>query len=119
MKKAFIIFISLLCLTGCNNKVNNEQENPQKESTNDVEPTCTKGKFKEKYKYYYLTKEECDKEGQSTAFFDITDNIDSRVFTINCDEIVDECGTTYYGVSYNIYDPDNSTREDGVVVVHY
>lgn len=83
------------------------------------EKTCTPKKFKEKYTYFYATKEECNKESQSTAFFDIVDNVDDRVFTVNCEEIVDDCGTTWYGVSYNIYDPDNSTSSDGVVVVHY
>ena len=89
----------------------NKQEEPQK--------TCTPKKFQNPYKYAYETMEECKKESQSTAFFDITDNIDDRVFTVNCDTIVDDCGTTWYGVSYNIYDPDNATNDDGIVVVHY
>ena len=139
MKKLLLIILCLFCLVGCSNKndevkekVDNtqikENENKTSEETskeeNKVEETnpqntCTPKKFQEKYKYFYATEEECHKEGESTAFFDITDNVDSRVFTINCDKIVDDCGTTWYGVSYNIYDPEHSSRDDGVVVVHY
>ncbi len=92
---------------------------PEETPTTTPTEACTPKKFTKNYKYFYATKEECTKESQSTAFFDITDNVDSRVFTVNCDEIVDDCGTTWYGVSYNIYDPENSTRDDGVVVVYY
>lgn len=104
-----------------NNVTDNEtlnEDETQEDSDLDTQ-ACTPGNFDEAYSYYYATLDECTRESQSTAFFDITDNIDDRVFTVNCDEIVDECGTTWYGVSYNIYDPANSTREDGVVVVHY
>ena len=143
MKKILII-LCLFCLVGCSNKTDEVKENIQiKENENkkleetseedstkenvkeedkeETKPqnTCTPKKFQEKYKYFYATEEECHKEGESTAFFDITDNVDSRVFTVNCDKIVDDCGTTWYGVSYNIYDPEHSTSDDGVVVVHY
>ena len=149
MKKIYGIVIALFCiffLTGCGNKekVNTEtditapvvddkvtdveekeetedkvEETPAETPTTTPTEACTPKKFTKNYKYFYATKEECTKESQSTAFFDITDNVDSRVFTVNCDEIVDDCGTTWYGVSYNIYDPENSTRDDGVVVVYY
>ncbi len=95
------------------------QENKQETSQEEPQKTCTPKKFQKPYKYAYETMEECKKESQSTAFFDITDNVDDRVFTVNCDTIVDDCGTTWYGVSYNIYDPDNATNDDGVVVVYY
>ena len=149
MKKIYGIVIALFCiffLTGCGNKekVNTEtditapvvddkvtdveekeetedkvEETPAETPTTTPTEACTPKKFTKNYKYFYATKEECTKESQSTAFFDITDNVDSRVFTVNCVEIVDDCGTTWYGVSYNIYDPENSTRDDGVVVVYY
>ncbi len=115
MKKIFIIGISLLLLCGCDKEKSTQNNNDKNENPK----TCTEKQFNEKYKYVYDTLEECHKEGESTAFFDIVDNYDDRVFTINCDEIIDECGNTYYGVSYNIYDPENSTRDDGVVVIHY
>ena len=136
LKKIYIMIVLfwIFFLTSCGNKEvvntqtdmapmveNNVTDVEEKEETPITAPkeTCTPKKFAKNYKYFYATKEECTKESQSTAFFDIVDNIDSRVFTVNCDEIVDDCGTTWYGVSYNIYDPDNSTREDGVVVVYY
>ena len=147
MKKLLLIILCLFFLIGCSNKddkinenVDNnqikenenktEEETPKEDLTKETikekdkeetktQNTCTPKKFQEKYKYFYATEEECHKEGESTAFFDITDNVDSRVFTINCDKIVDDCGTTWYGVSYNIYDPEHSSRDDGVVVVHY
>ena len=121
MKKILIIILCLFCLVGCANKeVKNTDDNKIEEKEEiKSQKTCTPKKFQEKYKYFYATEAECHKEGESTAFFDITDNVDNRVFTINCDKIVDDCGTTWYGVSYNIYDPEHSTRDDGVVVVHY
>lgn len=145
MKKILLIILCLFFLVGCSNKTNEVKENidntqikenkteektSKEDSTQETvkekdkeeaipQNTCTPKKFTEKYKYFYATEDECHKEGESTAFFDITDNVDSRVFTINCDKIVDDCGTTWYGVSYNIYDPEHSSRDDGVVVVHY
>ncbi len=111
MKKSLILLICLICLTGCGEK--NELKNT------DNQEKCTSKEFSEPYKYVYETLDECTKESQSTAFFDITDNVDERVFTVNCELITDSCGTEWYGVSYNIYDPEHSDREDGVVVVHY
>ncbi len=105
--------------TNTNTNTNtNKNENTSKQEDTTTEK-CTPKKFSEAYKYVYETLDECTKESQNTAFFDITDNVDDRVFTVNCDEIVDSCGTTWYGVSYNIYDPEHSDREDGVVIVHY
>lgn len=127
LKKIVTIILSVLLVltvTGCDKKdekkeTEKEQVNNGEKETENVKEECTPKKFSKKYKYFYATAEECDKESKSTAFFDIVDNVDSRVFTVNCDKIVDDCGTTWYGVSYNIYDPDNSTRDDGVVVVYY
>ncbi len=146
MKKLLIIFLGVMCLCGCGTKnelkdenkvndttnikeeneekdldteTNNNEEDSKKGENTQPQKTCTAKKFAQKYKYVYETEEACHKEGESTAFFDITDNVDSRVFTINCDKIVDDCGTTWYGVSYNIYDPEHSTRDDGIVVVYY
>lgn len=112
--------------TQSNSSSNQQSSNTQSNNTSnsgsnnkEEKPTCVSKKFDEKYKYVYEDEKTCHKEGESTAFFDITDNVDDRVFTINCDKIVDDCGKTWWGVSYNIYDPSNSTRDDGVVVLHY
>lgn len=111
--------------TQSNSSSNQQSSNTQSNNTSnsgsnkEEKPTCVSKKFNEKYKYVYEDEKTCHKEGESTAFFDITDNVDDRVFTINCDKIVDDCGKTWWGVSYNIYDPSNSTRDDGVVVLHY
>lgn len=111
--------------TQSNSSSNQQSSNTQNNNTSnsgsnkEEKPTCVSKKFNEKYKYVYEDEKTCHKEGESTAFFDITDNVDDRVFTINCDKIVDDCGKTWWGVSYNIYDPSNSTRDDGVVVLHY
>lgn len=111
--------------TQSNSSSNQQSSNTQNNNTSnsgsnkEEKPTCVSKKFDEKYKYVYEDEKTCHKEGESTAFFDITDNVDDRVFTINCDKIVDDCGKTWWGVSYNIYDPSNSTRDDGVVVLHY
>lgn len=53
----------------------------------------------------YTTFEECKKEGNN-AFFYITDNVDKRVFSYNCSAITDECGTTWYGVYFYIWEND-------------
>ena len=58
--------------------------------------------------------EECIKEGYN-AFYEITEHVNENVFTFGCDEIKDECGKTWYGVSYNIYD----SVEDQIKKVYY
>ena len=67
--------------------------------------SCTPKKFNQKYSYVYTTFEECKKEGNN-AFFYITDNVDKRVFSYNCSVITDECGTTWYGVYFYIWEND-------------
>lgn len=89
---------------------NNQQQNNTSAETptsNEVEntvqvpaqPTCTPKKFDNTYSYVYTTQEECKKEG-NIAFMNITDNEDSDIFAYGCCQIVDECGTTYYGVIF-------------------
>lgn len=65
--------------------------------------SCTPKKFDQKYSYVYTTFEECKKEGNN-AFFYITDNVDNRVFSYNCSAIKDECGSTWYGVYFYIWE---------------
>mgnify|MGYP004510624705 CR=1 FL=1 len=67
--------------------------------------SCTPKKFNQKYSYVYTTFEECKKEGNN-AFFYITDNVDNRVFSYNCSAITDECGSTWYGVYFYIWEND-------------
>lgn len=64
-----------------------------------VQPTCTPKKFDNTYSYVYSTQEECKKEG-NIAFMNITDTEDSDIFAYGCRQIVDDCGTTYYGVIF-------------------
>lgn len=67
--------------------------------------SCTPKKFNQKYSYVYTTFEECKKEGNN-AFFYIVDNVDNRVFSYNCSVIKDECGSTWYGVYFYIWEND-------------
>lgn len=66
---------------------------------------CTPKKFSQKYSYVYNTFEQCKKEGNN-AFFYILDNVDNRVFSYNCSAIKDECGSTWYGVYFYIWEND-------------
>lgn len=66
---------------------------------------CTPKKFNQKYSQVYTNFEECKKEGNN-AFFYITDNVDNRVFSYNCSAIKDECGSTWYGVYFYIWEND-------------
>ena len=75
---------------------------------------CISKKFAHDYTYVYETNDECIKEGYN-AFYKITEHVNENVFTFACDEIKDECGKTWYGVSFNIYD----SVEDQIKKVYY
>lgn len=68
-------------------------------------PTCTPKKFSGTYSYVYETKEACQKNGNND-YFTVLDTINSEVNAYGCDEIVDDCGTTYYGVFFYVYEDD-------------
>lgn len=68
-------------------------------------PTCTPKKFSGTYSYVYETKEACQKNGNND-YFTVVDTINSEVNAYGCDEIVDDCGTTYYGVFFYVYEDD-------------
>lgn len=68
-------------------------------------PTCTPKKFSGTYSYVYETKESCQKNGNND-YFTVLDTINSEVNAYGCDEIVDDCGTTYYGVFFYVYEDD-------------
>lgn len=75
-------------------------------------PSCTAKKFDNTYTYTYETNEECRKNA-SSVFEDIYQTKDDTIFSYGCEKIVDECGTTWYGVYFNRY------SNDSVVKVYY
>ena len=68
-------------------------------NNNTEEKKCESKKFSQKYSYVYETKDVCVKEG-NLAFFEISDNVDTDVFSYDCKEIVDDCGQKWYGVIF-------------------
>lgn len=67
-------------------------------------PSCTAKKFNNKYTFVYSTRDECISRGNSDIYnlWDAGSQYDN-VTTFGCEEIVDECGTTYYGEYFNIW----------------
>lgn len=102
-----------------NTNTNNSQSNSNQQTNEPTTPApsepsaCTPKKFNNTYSYVYTTPEECQKQGNN-AFFEISDNKDSGIFAYGCDTIVDDCGTTWYGVYFNKY-----SDEQGVYKVYY
>lgn len=129
MKKILILSLAIfLCLTGCEDKKQDTPVTPKAseetvatpeatEPSEDVTPTeptqvetpaaptCTPKKFSGTYSYVYETKEACQKNGNND-YFTVLDTINSEVNAYGCDEIVDDCGTTYYGVFFYVYEDD-------------
>lgn len=86
--------------------INQQVNNNPSETTENIQteqpvqaPACTPKKFDNTYSYVYNTQDEC-KTGGNLAFMDITEDGTSDIFAYGCREIVDECGTTYYGVIF-------------------
>ncbi len=69
---------------------------------------CTPKKFDRKYSFVYATEEECIHNGNNDFFY-ITDNINPEVFTYGCETKKDECGTTWYIVTFNTWDDETQT----------
>ena len=133
MKKILILLLAVfLCLTGCEDKkqdtpvtpkaseetVATPEETPEAAEPSEnvtptaptqvetpTAPTCTPKKFSGTYSYVYETKEACQKNGNND-YFTVLDTINSEVNAYGCDEIVDDCGTTYYGVFFYVYEDD-------------
>ena len=124
-RNIFIIVLICILLTGCENNSSKEQ-NPTtttsstttttisttttKETTTKKTTTtkkCKSKKFTNKYTYVYKDEKTCKSEGNS-VFNNLYDQgVDVMVF--DCEKIVDECGTTYYGlVFYNC--PDDKCK---------
>lgn len=72
---------------------------------------CREKKFNKKYTYAYKTNEECMKKGNE-AFLDISDNVNKDVFAYNCRLIKDECGTSWYGAYFYVYNQDTHKEEE-------
>ena len=102
-----------------NNNTNSENtsntnQNSEDNQQNTQTTSCTPKKFNNTYSYVYDSAATCQKEGNN-AFYEVTDNIDSSVFTYGCEEIVDDCGTTWYGVYFNRW----AGTGDDVIKVYY
>ena len=87
------------------NKVDEVKEEPKKEETTKEEPKqeevkCTPKKFKNKYTYFYEDKDTCVKNGDQLDAWDYFRANGIPATNYGCEEIVDECGNTYYGVYY-------------------
>lgn len=95
------------------NSNNNTSSNTQS-NTNQETPSCVAKKFSKKYSYVYKTNDECLMQG-NTALMEVIDNIDSKAFTYGCDKIVDDCGTTWYGVHFVRWKDDG----EGTYIVYY
>lgn len=83
----------------------------EKTTTKKKTTACREKKFDKKYSYAYKTKKECMKEG-NLAFLDISDNINKDVFAYDCRQIKDECGNTWYGAFFYIYNQKTSKEEE-------
>lgn len=94
------------------NKTEEIKKEEPKEDASFEKPSCTPKKFDKTYSYVYETKDECRVNGY-TAFDEVSANIDDTIFSFGCSEIIDECGTTWYGVYFNKY------SNDTVIKVYY
>ncbi len=89
-----------------NTQTNNNQATEQpKEEVTPTQPVqeevkCTPKKFKNKYTYVYTEKEVCIQNGDQLDAWDYFRANNIPATTFGCEEIIDECGDTYYGVYY-------------------
>ena len=90
---------------------NDEQSKEDNDVKNET-PSCTPKKFDNTYSYIYTTKDECVSKGND-AFMNVSENIDDTIFSYGCKEIVDDCGTVWYGVYFSRW------AEDGVIRVYH
>lgn len=79
---------------------NNVQEESKEDEPKQEETKCTPKKFKNKYTYVFENKNTCVKSGDQIDAWNYfrANGIPATVY--GCEEIVDECGNTYYGVYY-------------------
>ena len=110
MKKKFLIFGLLFLVIlplGCGKKEETKEEKHEEETPSviddqSVKENCVEKNFSQTYSYIYPTYDECINNG-NWAFFEISETVDYEVFAYGCEQIEDECGNTYYGVYFNVY----------------
>lgn len=73
----------------------NQTETPHQEQVQ-----CTPKKFQNTYSYVFEDEESCIKSGGQLEAFEYFKNNNIPASTYGCEAIVDDCGTTYYGVYY-------------------
>ena len=76
-----------------------KKEEPVEEPKQE-EVKCTPKKFKHKYTYVFEDKETCIKNGDHDDAWEYFKANGISAYTYGCEEIIDECGTKYYGVYY-------------------
>lgn len=88
--------------TSGNNNKQEEVEQPTivPEEPKQEEVKCTPKKFKNNYTYVYEDKDTCVRNGDQMDAWNYfrANGIPATIY--GCEEIVDECGNTYYGVYY-------------------
>jgi uncharacterized repeat protein (TIGR02543 family) len=85
-----------------NNTTNNSSTNSENKSE---EQKCIAKKFDKKYSYVYDSMDVCKKKGND-AFNELTDANEPDIFAYGCQEIVDDCGTKWYGVVFYKWSED-------------
>ena len=73
----------------------NQTETPHQEQVQ-----CTPKKFQNTYSYVFEDEDSCIKSGGQLEAFEYFRNNNIPASTYGCEAIVDDCGTTYYGVYY-------------------
>jgi hypothetical protein len=96
------------------NKTNSTNNNTTNDSSNNFnnnsesqseEKKCIAKKFDKKYSYVYDSMDVCKKKGND-AFNELTDANEPDIFAYGCQEIVDDCGTKWYGVVFYKWSED-------------
>lgn len=73
----------------------NQTETPHQEQVQ-----CTPKKFQNTYSYVFEDEDSCIKSGGQLEALEYFKNNNIPASTYGCEAIVDDCGTTYYGVYY-------------------
>jgi uncharacterized repeat protein (TIGR02543 family) len=84
---------------------NNTSNNSSDSETKSEEQKCIAKKFDKKYSYVYDSMDVCKKKGND-AFNELSDTNEPDIFAYGCQEIVDDCGTKWYGVFFYKWSED-------------